>query len=171
MPSKWINANIKRCSFDPILLLHICSGVLTYFSTLMNNKKNILLSFVVAPRHTDLTWFSKTWWLWVSARTVGHKSHDPWFHVFLMGARVMTFVAHCTLTNTKTAPLRAPLFFGLCLKKSSAVREQMQSFVRWKCFPYRICMSRFCHLVFEVNSQVCCAFVSSNETSKLRSKR
>jgi len=25
-------------------------------------------------------------------RTVGHKSHDPWFHVFLMERRVMTFV-------------------------------------------------------------------------------
>ena len=28
--------------------------------------------------------------------TVGHKSHDPWFHVFLVERRVMTFVAHCT---------------------------------------------------------------------------
>jgi len=28
--------------------------------------------------------------------TVGHRSHDPCFNVFLMGARVMTFVAHCT---------------------------------------------------------------------------
>jgi len=31
-------------------------------------------------------------------RTVGHKSHDPCFHVFLMEAGVMTFVAHCTLS-------------------------------------------------------------------------
>jgi len=29
-------------------------------------------------------------------RTVGHKSHDPSFHVFLMEAGVMTFVTHCT---------------------------------------------------------------------------
>jgi len=29
-------------------------------------------------------------------RTVDHKSHDPWFHVFLMIARFMTFVTHCT---------------------------------------------------------------------------
>jgi len=28
--------------------------------------------------------------------TVGHKSRDPCFHVFLMEARVVTFVAHCT---------------------------------------------------------------------------
>ena len=28
--------------------------------------------------------------------TVGHRSHDPYFHVFLMEAGVMTFVAHCT---------------------------------------------------------------------------
>jgi len=28
--------------------------------------------------------------------TVGHKSHDPCFHVFLMEARVMTFVVNCT---------------------------------------------------------------------------
>jgi len=28
--------------------------------------------------------------------TVGHKSHDLCFHVFLMEARVMTFVANCT---------------------------------------------------------------------------
>ena len=28
--------------------------------------------------------------------TVGHKSHDPCIHVFLMEARVMTFVAHGT---------------------------------------------------------------------------
>jgi len=28
--------------------------------------------------------------------TVGHRSHDPCFNVFLMGERVMTFVAHCT---------------------------------------------------------------------------
>ena len=27
---------------------------------------------------------------------MGHKSHDPYFHVFLMEAGVMTFVAHCT---------------------------------------------------------------------------
>ena len=31
--------------------------------------------------------------------TVGHKSHDPCLHVFLMEARVMTFAAHCTPTN------------------------------------------------------------------------
>jgi len=30
-------------------------------------------------------------------RTVSHKSHDPYIHAFLMEARVMTFVAHCTL--------------------------------------------------------------------------
>jgi len=29
------------------------------------------------------------------ACTVGHRSHDPSFNVFLMGERVMTFVAHC----------------------------------------------------------------------------
>jgi len=28
--------------------------------------------------------------------TVGHKSHDPCFHVFLIEAGVMTFVTHCT---------------------------------------------------------------------------
>jgi len=28
--------------------------------------------------------------------TVGHKSHDPSFHAFLMGKGVMTFAAHCT---------------------------------------------------------------------------
>ena len=28
--------------------------------------------------------------------TVGRKSHDPSFHVFLMEARVTTFAAHCT---------------------------------------------------------------------------
>jgi len=28
--------------------------------------------------------------------TVGHKSHDPCLHAFLMKARVKTFVAHCT---------------------------------------------------------------------------
>jgi len=28
--------------------------------------------------------------------TVVHKSHDPCFHVFLMKARVITFVAYCT---------------------------------------------------------------------------
>ena len=31
--------------------------------------------------------------------TVGTKSHDPCFHVFLMEARVMTFVVHCTHLN------------------------------------------------------------------------
>jgi len=30
--------------------------------------------------------------------TVGHKSHDPCFHVFLMEAGVITFVTHCTLS-------------------------------------------------------------------------
>jgi len=33
-------------------------------------------------------------------RTVGHKSHDPCFHVFLMKAGVMTFVDHCTVNTT-----------------------------------------------------------------------
>ena len=28
---------------------------------------------------------------------MGHKSHDPCFHAFLMEARVMTFAAHCTV--------------------------------------------------------------------------
>jgi len=28
--------------------------------------------------------------------TVGRKSHDPCFHAFLMGARIMTFVTLCT---------------------------------------------------------------------------
>ena len=32
--------------------------------------------------------------------TVGHKSHDPCFHVFLMEIRVMTFVTHCKLIHT-----------------------------------------------------------------------
>jgi len=41
---------------------------------------------------------------------VGHKGHDPCFHVFIMEEGVMTFVAHCTkcqdillvsLTNTQ----------------------------------------------------------------------
>jgi len=39
--------------------------------------------------HTDLVCGPQTWC------TVGHKSHDPYFHMFLMEARVMTFVAHC----------------------------------------------------------------------------
>jgi len=32
---------------------------------------------------------------------VGHKSHDPYFHVALMEARAMTFVAHCKYEQTK----------------------------------------------------------------------
>jgi len=32
-----------------------------------------------------------------SVMSVGHKSHDPCFRVFLKEARVMTFVAHCTV--------------------------------------------------------------------------
>jgi len=35
--------------------------------------------------------------LTVNIGTVGRKSHD--FDVFLMEARVMTFVAHCTVQN------------------------------------------------------------------------
>jgi len=31
--------------------------------------------------------------------TVGRKSHEPCFHVFLMEARVTTFVAHCTVAR------------------------------------------------------------------------
>jgi len=34
--------------------------------------------------------------------TVGHKSHDPCNHVFLMEARVMTFVAYCTVHILKS---------------------------------------------------------------------
>ena len=37
--------------------------------------------------------------------TVSHKSHDPCIHVFLMEAKIMTFVAHCTLvTGTYILP-------------------------------------------------------------------
>jgi len=32
-------------------------------------------------------------------RTVGHKSHEPFFNVFLMEAGVMTFVTHCTSSD------------------------------------------------------------------------
>jgi len=44
------------------------------------------------------------WWC-----TVGHKSHDPCFNVFLMEARVMTFVAFSTsLASGDTRPERQP---------------------------------------------------------------
>jgi len=43
-------------------------------------------------RYKAIKWARK-----VGARsTVCHKSHDSCLHVFLMEARVMTFVAHCT---------------------------------------------------------------------------
>ena len=32
--------------------------------------------------------------------TVGHKSHEPCFHVSLMEAGIMTFVTHCTRRDT-----------------------------------------------------------------------
>ena len=37
-----------------------------------------------------------------SSCTVGHKSHDPWFHKKYMEAGVMTFVAHCTQNIEET---------------------------------------------------------------------
>ena len=41
--------------------------------------------------------------------TVGHKSHDPWFHVFLMERRVMTFVAHCTFIDSTSRNIGIPI--------------------------------------------------------------
>jgi len=47
--------------------------------------------------------------------TVGHKSHDPCFHVFLMEAGVMTFVVFCTWCRTSITNLFFFLFFsGTC---------------------------------------------------------
>ena len=45
--------------------------------------------------------------------TVGHKSHDPRFHVFLMEAGVMTFVTHCTLYIPNPV-LSQTRFFARC---------------------------------------------------------
>jgi len=38
--------------------------------------------------------------------TVGHKSHDPYFRVFLMEAGFMTFVAHCTFFSALSGKCR-----------------------------------------------------------------
>jgi len=47
----------------------------------------------------------------VESCTVGHKSHDPCFHVFLMEAGVMTFVAHSTMRRVGSKQLSQ-----LCMK-------------------------------------------------------
>jgi len=52
----------------------------------------------------------------IFACTVGHKSHEPFFNVFLMEAGVMTFVTHCTslvwrahCTRRRRAAARPPV--------------------------------------------------------------
>ena len=57
----------------------------------------IFLSSMVVER-------MKVFFTFVYACTVGLKSRDPRLHVFLMVARVMTFVAHCTLLETTKGP-------------------------------------------------------------------
>ena len=47
-------------------------------------------------------------------KTVGHKSHDPCFHVFLIEARDMIFVAHCTLYPRISSKLSVWIFH-LCI--------------------------------------------------------
>jgi len=54
--------------------------------------------------------------------TVGHKSHDPCFQVFLMEAEVMTFVGHCTVWQQ--TGLEARTFVGkLVLYDSNSIRN------------------------------------------------
>jgi len=45
-------------------------------------------------------------YLYHESCTVGHKSHDTCFHVFLMEAGVMTFVAHCTVLYNSLMPFQ-----------------------------------------------------------------
>jgi len=49
--------------------------------------------------------FATVWHSWTWYRTVGHKSHNPFFHVFLMEAGVMTFVANSTLGSVERLDL------------------------------------------------------------------
>jgi len=45
------------------------------------------------------SWHFRRVYLCSSPGTVGDKNYDPYFHAFLVGARVMNFVTHCTETN------------------------------------------------------------------------
>ena len=73
----------------------------------------IMLAFAFNPfrtfRHEARFWFLRVFVSILSrdrgqSRTVAHKSHSPClacFHVFLIEAGVMTFVAHCTHGGVK----------------------------------------------------------------------
>jgi len=50
--------------------------------------------FPLLKRIFNTKFFSMSFLLFTG--TVGRKSHDPCLHVFLVEARVMTIVAHCT---------------------------------------------------------------------------
>jgi len=49
----------------------------------------------------------------LSYYTVGHKSHDPCLHVFLLEAGFMTIVAHCTVQSRASMAGKGPFFFLL----------------------------------------------------------
>ena len=57
-------------------------------------------------------------------RTVGHKSHDPCIQVFLMEARVMTFVAHCTVCKFESAEKLSHSLMLQVMDQSSATSPE-----------------------------------------------
>ena len=65
------------------------------------NTRNPCFNFILK---TDEA-FPKTGVLFLQC-TLGHKSHDPCFHIFLMEAGVMTFVDHCTLGKANLSQTR-----------------------------------------------------------------
>jgi len=85
----WLTAFLWL-DFPPFLLPFVINHEETVLATAGRLAKRSTMHLTKPTRFNDFKRRNERY-------TVGHKSHDPYFHVFLMEAGVMTFVAHCTV--------------------------------------------------------------------------